>query len=266
MNLAKRSGFNPTLILAFCCFSTLYGSLALIASEVLTIGPAVALNCVALYAIYTATHEAAHGVASNSRNVNEWVGRVCALHEGLTFPMYRHIHFQHHRFTNHSDLDPDCVIGRKPRWLLPLWVLLRLLSDNSFMHRHGLWRRRRDFIEHVATIVLQICMFLLLALHFGWFNALLLWLVPIAVGGALVHLTVAWLVHHPHESMRPLEHTRLIKSRILQVLMLNQNLHLIHHKWPGIRWFEYGKHLTAIETLLLKSREHSRCEGESHEN
>ena len=72
------------------------------------------------------------------------------------------------------------------------------------------------------------------------------------MAGALIELTVAWAVHFPQESQHPLENTRIFKGQLLQMLMLNQNYHIVHHLWPGIPWFRYGKAMPLVEMVLLE--------------
>lgn len=206
------------------------------------------LNVIAIYTMYTVMHDAAHRIAHRSKWFNNLMGRVCAFHEGITFQLFRFSHMQHHRFTNHPQRDPDYVIGRKPRWLFPIWVMVRLLHDNTFMIQQKLWRRR-ELIEHVFTMSLQVVTAVLFASILGWKSVIWLWLIPLIIAAALVEVTVAWLVHFPHESTKEYEHTRLLKSRVLQVLMLNQNLHLVHHVWPGIPWYQYGNKLDELDVL-----------------
>jgi len=247
----SHSGINPTIILFCCAIGTFYISSWFAYKGALSFVYAALLNVVAIYAMYTVMHDAAHRIAHRTKWLNNLLGRVCAFHEGITFPLFRLSHMQHHRYTNDPQRDPDYVIGRKPRWLFPIWVIVRLLHDNTFMISQKLWRRR-ELIEHLFTVALQVVTALLLASMLGWSTVIGLWLIPLIVAGALVEMTVAWLVHFPHESTDELEHTRLLKSRVLQVLMLNHNLHLVHHVWPGIPWYQYGNKLDELDVLLAQ--------------
>ncbi|MET0707582.1 MAG: fatty acid desaturase [Tardiphaga sp.] len=193
--------------------------------------------------------------AHSDRRINAWMGRIAAAIEGLSFPLFRIIHLQHHAFTNDAERDPDFVIGRQPRWLLPLWTVVRLLHDNHFMLRRKLWDgRRRQLLEHLATVALQIAVIAVCivcdrveVLMWGWLG-------PALVSGALLELSGAWAVHYPHTSTHPLESTRMFHGRLLQVLMLNQNYHLVHHLWPRSPWFRYGRAVEAAEQAVAEHR------------
>lgn len=255
MHTADSKTFNPTVWLALTTLTAFYGSLAAFELGWWPIWLSALVNGISLYAMYSVSHDAIHAIATPHRRLNDVLGRVCAFHEGMTYPLFKISHMMHHRYTNHPDWDPDWVIGRKPRWLLPLWVVVRLLHDNQYMLRQGLWRtRRRYLLEHLVTIGLQIAYFSFLATWFGVVQAVFLWVIPLAIAGASVELLVAWLVHYPQESQDKFRHTRLIRSRLLQVVMLNHNLHLVHHFWPRTPWFEYPARLAEAERILKSAR------------
>lgn len=217
----------------------------------------VALIC--LYCLYTVSHEAAHGNAHPNRAVNAWIGRVAAAIQGMTFPLFRIIHLQHHAFTNDPKRDPDFVIGRQPRWLLPVWTLVRLLHDNLFMVSRRLWSgKQRQLREHLVTTAIQAGI-VTAAILTGNLEAVLWgWLGPALLSGALLELTVAWAVHYPHLSQHPLENTRMFRGKLLQVLTLNQNYHLVHHLWPRIPWFRYGHAAAAAELAVTEHHARTR--------
>lgn len=245
------AGVNPTVVLCVASLLLFYGSLTLFWSGEVGIAAAMAMNTVALYSMYSVSHDAIHDIASGNRTINGLLGRVCAFHEGMTYPIFKVSHMMHHRYTNHPVMDPDYVIGRKPRVLFPLWVVVRLLHDNGYMIKTRLWRgKRKRLAEHLLTVVAQVAFFAALAALFGAGDALLLWIVPVAIAGASVEMLVAWLVHYPQESQHKFEHTRLIRSRVLQVLMFNHNLHVVHHLWPRTPWYAYPQRVDEAERLL----------------
>jgi fatty acid desaturase len=64
--------------------------------------------------------------------------------------------------------------------------------------------------------------------------------VPGWLATALLALLFDWLPHHPHTVQGRYTDTRAIPSRVLEVLLLGQNLHLVHHLWPSVPWYRYG--------------------------
>jgi beta-carotene hydroxylase len=252
---------NPTLWLFACAVVVFVVSTALWFDKLIarTVAAAVATAC--LYCLYTVSHEAAHGTAHKTHRVNAWLGRISAAIEGMTFPLFRIIHLQHHAYTNHPVRDPDFFIGRSPRVLLPVWTLVRLTQDNQFMVRNRLWSgRRRQLLEHLVTLFVQAAAITAGLVSGGAQFVFWGWLLPIIAAGAMLQLTVAWAVHYPHASQHPLEHTRMIRSRVLRILTLNQACHLVHHLWPRIPWFRYGLAADAAEWAVARHREQVKGE------
>ncbi len=257
-----NAGLNPTFVLCVAALFAFYASIALYWSGSINLAIAMTVNTAALYSMYSVTHDAIHEIASRNRLINGLMGRVCAFHEGMTYPIFKISHMMHHRYTNNPAMDPDYVIGRKPRLLFPVWVVVRLLHDNGYMIKTKLWRGKwKRLAEHVMTVAVQCVFYLSLASIFGVIDALLLWIVPVAIAGASVEILVAWLVHYPQESQHKFEHTRLIRSPILQVLMFNHNLHVVHHLWPRTPWYEYPRRVDEAERLLKAHAEGSVAHG-----
>jgi beta-carotene hydroxylase len=74
----------------------------------------------------------------------------------------------------------------------------------------------------------------------GWFVPLaVLWLLPAAL--ALVFLAFAFdfLPHYPYDTAARYYDTRIYPGRLLNVVLLGQNYHLIHHLWTTIPWYRY---------------------------
>mgnify|MGYP001619007504 CR=1 FL=1 len=250
---------NPTVVLLAVCLTVLAGSVTGHLIGVLPLAASAVLDSIALYAIYTVHHEAVHRTAHRNRVANDLMGRVAGFVEGISFAMFRILHLQHHANTNHPERDPDYVIGRKPRWLLPIWTFVRLTHDNLFMLRRKLWSGRPwDLAEHLLTVGLQVGVAALAVASGRGIEVALLWGLPVAVAGMATELTVAWAVHYPHESEHPLESTRQFRGLLWQVLTLNQSHHLVHHLWARIPWFRYGKAYPVAARAVAEHRERAK--------
>jgi beta-carotene hydroxylase len=239
---------NPTLVLFLAAIGGAAAATAAAVAGALPLAVAATVNGLALYALYTVTHEAVHGTAHPHHGINRWLGRISAVLEGMTFPLFRIVHLQHHAFTNDPDRDPDYVVGKTPRWLLPIWLAVRLTHDNSFVIRSRLWRhKRKGLVEHLVTMGLQFATVTALSVAGYGRAVVMLWLVPAVVAGVVLHVTVALLVHYPHTSQHPLEDTQVFPGTLWEVLTLGQNYHLVHHLWTNIPWYRYraAAHLAA---------------------
>lgn len=236
-----RGLLNPTLVCFFVVLVTLALSTVAALVQLQPLAMGAVLNTVALYALYTVHHEAVHGLVHPYRPLNNAVGRVAGLLEGIPFPLFRVLHLQHHAHTNHPERDPDWVLGRRPRWLLPLWLVVRMAGDNGFMVKRRLWRRKVSWlVEHAATLALQGALAGTAVFLGNGRDLLLLWVVPVLVSATVIYLTVGWLVHFPHSSTRPLDASRNLPGRLLRWVTFGQSLHLVHHLWPRIPWYRYG--------------------------
>lgn len=121
---------RPTLILLAASLVAWLASTALALVDALPLAAAVAINSVAAYLLFTVAHDAAHHAASSHTGLNRWMGRVATpfFAPQASFAVWRYIHMQHHRFTNHDDgRDPDHYTHAGPRWQLPLrWLTIDL--------------------------------------------------------------------------------------------------------------------------------------------
>ena len=75
------------------------------------------INAFASYLLFTVAHDAGHHSASSDSRLNRWMGRLAVplFAPHASFPTWRFIHMQHHRFTNHDDgSDPDHYTMRGP--------------------------------------------------------------------------------------------------------------------------------------------------------
>ncbi len=96
----------PTLIFAAVTL-TAYLSVPLLTWRHPTLWT-VPLTSVAIYANFTAMHEAAHrAVSAKHRWLNEALGHVTAMVVFQSpFKAFRYIHLEHHKYTNDPEKDP----------------------------------------------------------------------------------------------------------------------------------------------------------------
>ena len=99
------------------------------------------LNAVAAYLFFTVSHDAAHHAASSNPALNRWIGRVSTpfFTPAASFSVWRFIHMQHHRFTNHDDgSDPDAYTMAGPAWQRPLrWATVDFHYMVFYLRRIG---------------------------------------------------------------------------------------------------------------------------------
>lgn len=210
----------------------------------------VGVNAIAMFTVFTASHDAAHHSAAAISSVNLWIGRVStpffAPHAG--FSAWRFIHMQHHRFTNHHDgSDPDDYTNRGPKWQGPLrWMTIDLWYLVFYVPK----LRSRPMKEKVElavqwALVGGVAFACAATGSLGLF--LLLYILPQRLSISVLGWAFDYLPHNglhgkatdgveaKYQSTR----IRVGKEKLLNPLMLYQNYHLVHHLHPVVPFYRY---------------------------
>ena len=108
------------------------------------------ITWISLYVFFTVGHEASHRTLSTHDALNLWLGRISMylLIPWAGFGLWRFVHMQHHRFTNHDDdSDPDYYASHGSGWTLPLrWATIDV-KYTLFYVRHIGSRPRSEKAE-----------------------------------------------------------------------------------------------------------------------
>ena len=224
------------------------------------------------YAHYTLVHEAIHGNLAPGhprlRWLNALVGWVGALGLGYNWPVLMRGHALHHAHTN-TDRDPDLEVKGTLGQLLVKWLLFVPLSlipppllrfVVPAQHRK-LSEMLRDGEMLQATAVAA-GFLSLLAVNFAmgrFLEPLCLLLIPTRLAALMLRIFFSWLPHHPFDRTERYLNTRISLWPGGSLLLLQQNLHLMHHLWPSVPFYNYGRLYRRLHpTLLVKG---SRIEG-----
>ena len=76
--------------------------------------------------------------------------------------------------------------------------------------------------------------------------ALALWIGPAFAASAIIAFFFEWVPHHPHTHRGRYLDTRVILAPGLSVPLLAQNYHLVHHLYPRVPFYLYGRLYWAI--------------------
>ncbi|MBA2347821.1 MAG: fatty acid desaturase [Solirubrobacterales bacterium] len=238
---------TPTLTLLVAGFALWGVTVALYLSGSLAWWLTIPLLGVAGYLHFTVAHDAGHNSASSVQWVNDLMGRLStplfALH--AAFPVWRFIHMQHHRFTNHDDgSDPDAYTMRGPAWQRPLrWLTIDYHYVVFFLPKLAK-RKRKEQVEAVAFLLLAIAIPVALIAT----GNVVTWLVVMFLPSRLAILWLAYafdyLPHHglhhtPSEDRMKGTRNRIGGERWASLAMLYQNYHLVHHLHPVVPFYRY---------------------------
>jgi ring-1,2-phenylacetyl-CoA epoxidase subunit PaaE len=209
---------------------------------------AIAVTAIAAYLLFTVSHDAAHHSASAHDALNLWVGRIATpfFAPQASFAVWRFIHMQHHRFTNHSDdgKDPDAYTMRGPRWQRPLrWATIDLAYIGFYLKHIGSRPRAEKQEYAVQMLLLVAAVSAAIATGHG-VDMLLFVLLPQRLGIVWLAFAFDYLPHHglhhrPTEDKLKTTRNRIGGERLLSPLMLYQNYHLVHHLHPLVPFYRY---------------------------
>jgi fatty acid desaturase len=263
----------PTLALAAALPLSLGAVVWLGLARIVPLWACAIVLCLLSYAHYTLVHEAIHGnlVPGHPRLrwVNDLVGWVGALGEGFNWPMLMRTHVLHHAYTNTDD-DPDiwvkggfgllllkAIFANVVLATIPLFVLRYLAPSDYRQATSGL---RGSEPVQADAVTLTVLLLLAVSIPTGHFmDWLCLLFIPTRVAAVLLAIYFQWLPHHPFDSTERYLNTRISLWPGAGVLTLHQNLHLVHHLWPGVPFYNYGHFYRRLRpTLLAKG---SRIEG-----
>ncbi|MBT8220632.1 MAG: fatty acid desaturase [Bacteroidia bacterium] len=212
-------------------------------------GWAILINSIMAYLLFTSMHEAGHlnisGKHTSLRWIDEIIGWVSGIPLLAPFYTFRTIHFRHHAFTNDPEKDPDHWLASKNFFALlfhsttifPVYLIkgLQLLLFEPKIPR----KVKKDLRIGYVGLAVIVMMIVGLSMIIGWGMVLKIWILPAIVAQIFLAITFDWLPHHPHEERDRYQNTRIIDIPGLNLFMLGQNYHLIHHLYPKIPFYNY---------------------------
>lgn len=205
-----------------------------------------ALNTLALHLVGTVIHDASHHAAHRNRIINALLGHGSALMLGFAFPVFTRVHMQHHAHVNDPDNDPDHFVSTGG----PLWLIAaRFFYHEIYFFKRRLWRNW-ELLEWFASRAV-VAAIVMAALHFDFLGYIFnFWFSPALVVGIALGLFFDYLPHRPFEERDRWKNARVYPSALLNLLIMGQNYHLVHHLWPSIPWYKYKPAYEQMKPLL----------------
>ena len=256
----------PTLVLAVVLLAGLVASTWAAAAGAMPLWLGAAINAAILYAIYTPLHDAIHGAIVPRRKGWGWVhtavGMASAAPIWMFYHHHRKSHFRHHARTNFAD-DPDlyakgsfarvCFV-KMPWMLINYFNPFALLAD---CRRHRLTASETAIT--MALFALQAALVVAVVAAGYGLEFVVLWLLPWFVGNHVMMMAFAWMPHHDHSETGRYRDTRIALFPLGDLLLLQQNLHLIHHMLPAVPFYRYRAVFEEIRPCLEQNG--ARIEG-----
>ncbi len=238
----------PTVALFVAAGSLFGASTALAVGGSLPYAVAILLNAIASYMFFTVLHDACHRSAARHDWVNTWLGRLSGPFLAppiSSYSVFRWIHMQHHRFTNHDpSQDPDAYTENGPGWQLPLrWATIDVYYSRFYLRA---WRSRprRELAELAVTAAVVVGVGIACALTGHLLDYALLYLLPARLSLIFLAFAFDWLPHHglssrPEEDRYTTTRNRVGAEWLMAPVLLYQNYHLVHHLHPLIPFYRY---------------------------
>lgn len=262
----------PTLALAVALPSAFAGVVALGFTDRLPLWACTPILAVVSYAHYSLVHESIHNnVVSSPKSlawVNTLVGWIGALGMGGGWPALQRTHLLHHSHTN-TERDPDIAVKGTfarllvkwavslPMSLLPMFAI-RFISAERYKRLGSILSPSE--IAQVSAVTLLTWALLIAAIATGhvaeW---LCLWFLPTRLGILLLNIFFQWLPHYPFDQTERYLNTRISLWPGGTFMLLQQNLHLVHHLWPSVPFYNYARLYRRLRPVLIA--EGSRIEG-----
>lgn len=213
--------------------------------------PAWTVHGILLNFLFSALHETVHRTAFHSRRANRAVAWICGLAVNLPPRYFRCFHFDHHRYTQDPDRDPELLGGAaKPasaaQYVDFLFGIRRVWwQEIKTRVRHALGRIEEPFIPASAraAITAEARSFLalyggvaLFSVALGRADALYFWIIPLLIGRPFLS---AFLLAE-HGGCEPGAENMLANTRttltnpLVRALAWNMPYHVEHHLFPGV--------------------------------
>ena len=207
----------------------------------------IPLSALCSYLLFTVAHDAGHHSAADHAGLNRWMGRLALplFAPDASYPTWRFIHMQHHRFTNHDDgSDPDHYTMRGPKWQMVLrWGTIDLWYMVFYVPKLRT-RPRSEQLEQVGVFTALVAGLVAVAATGHVVDALVVLFIPcrltiVFLGWAFDYLPHNGLHHTPKEDRLKATRNRVGSERWLSFVLLYQNYHLVHHLHPVVPFYRY---------------------------
>jgi len=230
--------------------------------------PLMALQGYFVAFLFMAVHETAHKTAFESRALNLIVGNLSAFIIWLPYEYYCLFHWDHHRYTQDPDKDPELIVGPKPASDTQLAIaytgLRQVAGRVLLMLGHAVtgkvsvpWipANKRKIVVTEARLYVA-CYALLLAASLALRTPVLLWawIVPFLFG-QLILRPYLYAEHTGCDQARSafLSTRTTTTGMVMKWFAWNMPYHVEHHAYPSVPFHALPR-LNAIVDDKIKFR------------
>jgi fatty acid desaturase len=244
----------PGLIRSICH----YAAIALVGTAIwlaatrfglLSAVPLIALQGFLVAFLFMAVHEAAHKTVFKARAANEILGHLSSLMIMLPYEYYALFHWDHHRFTQDPERDPELASATIPtsdtRLAIAYSGIVQLIRRIRLLFRHAItgqvvapWvpeSKRALVVGEARAYVLVYVVVLIASLALSSTWLLWTWLLPLFVGQLFLR-PYLYAEHTGCEHTRSAyENTRTTYTgALMRWFTWNMPYHVEHHAYPSV--------------------------------
>jgi beta-carotene hydroxylase len=210
------------------------------------------------FSMFTVLHESIHHIVGRPNWINQVFGRLSMPFVSWfgTFPVLKCIHLAHHRNTNESiQDDPDAWSIAGPRWQLPLrWLTIDAWYCRFYL-RGMRQRPRKETLGYAINLTLALSLITTIVILGYGRELVLIYFIPQRIGMLILAWWFDWLPHHDLVAVKTdrfrATRVRVGWERVMCLLLLYQNYHLVHHIHAAIPFYLYVKAWRAAEDSYL---------------
>ncbi len=262
----------PTLALAVILPATFAAIVTLGFTGRAPLPACAAILSLVSYAHYTLVHESIHGNVVAGKPAWAWVntvvGWIGSLGLGVGWPALQRTHVLHHSHTN-TERDPDIFVKGTLAQLLRKWAvsvplnlipmaLMKPIAPGRYQRLRSVFSLA-DVIQVSAVTVVTLALLVAAVATGHVLDWLFLWFIPTKIAILILNIFFQWLPHYPFDRTDRYGNTRISLWAGGTFLTLQQNLHLMHHLWPSVPFYNYARLYRALHPVLVE--EGSRIEG-----
>lgn len=211
--------------------------------------PLMLLQAYFMAFLFMPMHETAHKTAFRSRALNLVVGHLSAFMIAHRYEYYCLFHWDHHRYTQDPDKDPELVVGLKPSSDTQLAIaysgLLQVAGREWLMLRHAFtgkvalpWipeNKRHIVVREARLYVAGYVVLLLASLALHTEILFWVWIVPLLAGQFILR-PYLYAEHTGCDRTRSaFQNTRTTYTgMVMKWFAWNMPYHVEHHAYPSI--------------------------------
>lgn len=233
-----------SLAWAFINFAVWIALWPLVLMDILPLWAGFGLATISISLSYLPCHEAQHDIfarpGARLRWLNELVGHMGSLPLTLPYRVLRATHMEHHKHTNHPELDPDAYTHAQTAWQA-VWQHIKARQPRM---PDGLEASYVATLERLNRNDLKVDLLLYTFGFYGFLFAMawsgyaieaaLLWWLPRHLAVSYIVFFLSWAPHYPGKETGRYKDTRGWRSIWGNIGSMGMQFHIVHHLYPRI--------------------------------